>query len=121
MNKPYIGINDEVIRYQDITEPLMLSNKDKVTSLLIKNESCNYFLYVYKNHKDGLLADKLKVAQIIDPGLFYSRSENHPRLVNTCYAFKYVAVPESCAVKNCSEEILTPFKQMSITLEKICS
>lgn len=115
----YIGIIDEVIRYQDITQKLVLTNADKVTNLTIKNESCNFYLFIIKHHKDGLLADKLKVAEIVLPGLFFSRSESHPyRLVNACYDFVYVPVPDEYALKDCEDKVETPFKQMSITIEK---
>ena len=117
MSSPYIGIEDTVIRYQDITKPLELSNDDRAVSILIKNESCNYYLYAIKKSKDGLLADKLFAAQIIEPGGFFSRNAVYPRLVNACYEFHYIAVDSANALTDCNDVVLTPFKQMSITIE----
>ena len=116
----YIGIEDEVRRYfdnEDIPD-LHFTNAHRVVSLNVKNESCNYLLFICKKSEKGLQSDKIKVAEIVIPGKYFHRSYNAPRLVNCCYFFRYMILPESARIKDDAGNDLPPFQQVSFTIEK---
>ena len=116
----HIGIIDEVERYFDKQEipDLHITNADRVVGLTVKNESCNYLLLICKKSENGLASEKVKVAEIVQPGQYFHRSYNAPRLMNCCYFFRYLLLPEAARLKDTEGNDLTPFQQVSFTTEK---
>lgn len=117
-----IGVKTEVTRYVGNITPSILNIKvsDKIVGMTILNESTNYYLYIIKNSKNGLEADKLELAKILGPGMYFHLEYNYPYVITDCYDFRYIEVDDSDKLTDCDGNAYTPQKQFSIILEKMC-